>query len=151
MLVHLLLAFAVTLVLAVLISARAERTVLSTAVLFLLAGFVLGRGGFHLIDIAPDSPLVFYVAQLALFAVLFTDGARTTPEQLREGGWKLPGRALFIGLPLTLAFTAVLAHYLTHLSWLESFLLGAVLSPTDPVFAAAIFRFEAVPDRLQRL
>ena len=36
------LAFAVLLLLGVLISERASRTVLSTAVLFLLGGFVLG-------------------------------------------------------------------------------------------------------------
>ncbi|MGI9121158.1 MAG: hypothetical protein ACR2G7_13740 [Acidimicrobiales bacterium] len=39
-----LLAFAVTLLVAVLISERAERSVLSTAVLFLVAGIVLGPG-----------------------------------------------------------------------------------------------------------
>ncbi|WP_226761438.1 hypothetical protein [Arthrobacter sp. SO3] len=38
------LAFAVLLVLGVLNSERASRTVLSTAVLFLLGGFVLGQG-----------------------------------------------------------------------------------------------------------
>jgi NhaP-type Na+/H+ or K+/H+ antiporter len=39
----LLLAFACVLLLAVLVSALAGRTILSTAVLFLAAGFLLGR------------------------------------------------------------------------------------------------------------
>lgn len=37
------------------------------------------------------------------------------------------------------------------LPWLESFLLGAVLSPTDPVFAAAIVGREEIPYRLRNL
>ena len=37
------------------------------------------------------------------------------------------------------------------LPWAESFLLGAVLSPTDPVFAAAIVGREEVPARLRQL
>ncbi len=148
---HLLLAFALTLFIAVLISARAERTVLSTAVLFLLSGILLGRGALNFIQIAPQSPLIYYVAEIALFAVLFTDGMRTSPEHLRQGGWILPSRALLLGLPLTVLGTAVLAHYMAALGWTESLLLGAVLSPTDPVFAAAMFRFDFVPDRLQRL
>ena len=64
---------------------------------------------------------------------------------------ELPGRALFLGLPLTLGGTALLAHYVAGLPWLESFLLGAVLSPTDPVFAAAIVGREGVPARLRQL
>jgi NhaP-type Na+/H+ or K+/H+ antiporter len=52
--------------------------------------------------------------------------------------WRLPGRALLLGLPLTLLVTALLAHYIAGLPWLQCFLLGAVLAPTDPVFAAAI-------------
>jgi Kef-type K+ transport system membrane component KefB len=49
------LAFSVLLVLGVLISERASRTVLSTAVLFLLGGFVRGQGS---LDIVPYSPAI---------------------------------------------------------------------------------------------
>lgn len=65
--------------------------------------------------------------------------------------WHLPGRALLLGLPLTLALTALVAHYIAGLPWIESFLLGAVLSLTDPVFASAIVGREDVPYRLRRL
>ncbi len=36
------------------------------------------------------------------------------------------------------------------MSWISALLLGAVLSPTDPVFVAAIFRVEEVPQRIRR-
>jgi NhaP-type Na+/H+ or K+/H+ antiporter len=69
--------------------------------------------------------------------VLFTDGMEAGLNELR-GAWKLPGRALLFGMPLTFAGISLLARWLGGLGWTEAFLVGAVLSPTDPVFAAAI-------------
>ncbi|WP_253905664.1 cation:proton antiporter [Arthrobacter sp. H5] len=146
----LLLSFAVLLMIGVLISERASRTVLSTAVLFLLGGFALGQGMLGIIPVESGDPLVETLAELALFSVLFTDGMRIGLKDLRAA-WRLPGRALLLGLPLTLLITAVLAHYVAGLPWLESFLLGAILAPTDPVFASAIVGREEVPGRLRHL
>jgi NhaP-type Na+/H+ or K+/H+ antiporter len=89
-------------------------------------------------------------AELALFSVLFTDGMRLGASDLRFA-WRLPGRALLLGFPLTLAGNGVLAHYLAGLGWRGAFLVGAVLTPTDPVFAAAIVGREEVPRRLRHL
>lgn len=146
----LVLSFAVLLLIGVLISERAHRTVLSTAVLFLVGGFLLGPGALGVIIITSSDPIVGGLAELALFSVLFTDGMRVGFRDLRAA-WRLPGRALLLGLPLTLALTAVFAHYIAGLPWLESFLLGAILAPTDPVFAAAIVGREEVPGRLRHL
>jgi NhaP-type Na+/H+ or K+/H+ antiporter len=147
----LVLAFAVTLLIAVLVSARAERTVLSTSVLFLVAGFVLGWTGLGPVaEGSPEHTLVNRTAELALFTVLFTDGMRCGVGDLRAA-WRLPGRALLLGLPLTLAGNALLARWLVGLPWPHAFLLGAALSPTDPVFASAIVGREEVPARLRHL
>ncbi|MET3809594.1 cation:proton antiporter [Arthrobacter sp. UYEF3] len=144
------LAFAVLLLLGVLISELASRTVLSTAVLFLLGGFFLGPGMLNVVPIQSGDPAVGVLSQLALFSVLFTDGMKVGLTDLRRA-WRLPGRALLFGLPLTLIITALLAHFLVGLPWLQSLLLGAVLSPTDPVFAAAIVGRKEVPGRLRHL
>ena len=146
----LLLTFAVVLLLAVLVSALAHRTILSTAALFLVAGFLAGPGGFGLVDVTAQSPIVATLAELALFAVLFTDGMRVGWADLRSA-WRLPGRALGWGLPLTLLVTALLARYVAGLGWPEALLLGAILAPTDPVFAAALVGNDKVPARLRRL
>src|SRR5918995_1022736 len=146
----LLLTFAAVLLAAVLVSALAHRTVLSTAVLFLAAGFVLGEGVTGVVPLTPDSPAVGGLAELALFAVLFTDGMRIGWPDLRSA-WRLPGRALGWGLPLTLLGTALLARFVAGLDWPEALLLGAVLAPTDPVFAAALVGNERVPARLRHL
>src|ERR687889_856320 len=148
--VVLLLTYALVLLLAVLVSALAKRTILSTAVLFLAAGFVLGPDVTGVLDVRADTPLVGTLAELALFAVLFTDGMRVGWADLRSA-WRLPGRALGWGLPLTLLITAVAAHYVAGLGWSESLLIGAILSPTDPVFASALVGNEKVPARLRHL
>ena len=142
------LVFALTLLAAVLLSGLAERTVLSTAALFLVVGFVAGSVG--LVGLRPEDPLVETLAELALFAVLFTDGMRVGVRELATA-WRLPGRALLFGMPLTLLLTALLAHFVAGLGWEQSFLLGAILSPTDPVFASALVGREEVPLRLRRL
>ncbi len=144
------LAFGTVLLLAVLVSDLAHRSVLSTAVLFLVAGFVLGPGMAGVIALSPDHPAVTIFAELALFTVLFTDGMRTSIRDL-AAAWSLPGRALLFGMPLTLLCTAAAAHWVVSIPWSESLLMGAVLSPTDPVFAAAIVGREEVPERLRRL
>nr|MDT0656470.1 cation:proton antiporter [Micromonospora sp. DSM 115978] len=146
----LLLSFAVVLLLAVLVSALAHRTILSTAALFLVAGFVLGGDTTGVLDLHAESPIVATLAELALFAVLFTDGMRVGWTDLRAA-WRLPGRALGWGLPLTLLITAGLAHYVAGLDWPEALLIGAILAPTDPVFAAALVGNYKVPARLRHL
>ena len=82
--------------------------------------------------------------------MLFTDGMRVGWADLRSA-WRLPGRALGWGLPLTLLVTALLAHYVAGLDWPEALLIGAILAPTDPVFAAALVGNDKVPGRLRHL
>ncbi|MFI0367912.1 cation:proton antiporter [Actinomadura sp. 1N219] len=147
---NLLLVFAALLLLAVLVSSLAHRTVLSTAALFLIGGFLLGDGVGGVLPLHPDDEIVATLAELALFAVLFTDGMHAGWADLRSA-WRLPGRALGWGLPLTLLITAVLAHFVVGLGWTESLLIAAVLTPTDPVFAAALVGNDRVPPRLRHL
>ena len=49
---------------------------------------------------------------------------------------------------MTTAGVAVVAHAITDLAWAEAFILGAVVSPTDPIAATAIGRRLGVPRRL---
>lgn len=146
----LLLAFSGVLLVAVLISQRAHRSVLSTAVLFLAAGFLLGDGVFGVIGLRPGDELVTVLAELALFSVLFTDGQRVGLRDLASA-WRLPGRALLLGMPLTFAVTALLGVGVAGLDWPQALLVAAVLAPTDPVFASAIVGREEVPRRLRHL
>jgi NhaP-type Na+/H+ or K+/H+ antiporter len=142
--------YAVTLIAASLVSQLARRSILSTAVLFLVVGFLAGPGVLGIVDIRASDPAVSTMAQLALFAVLYSDAMRLPLSDLRAA-WRLPGRALLLGMPITFAITALLAHVLAGQPWPASLLIGAALSPTDPVFAAAIVGREEVPYRLRNL
>lgn len=146
----LVLAFGVVLLISVSLSGLAARTILSTALMFLVAGAVIGQGGLGLVDIPSNSGFVTVLADLALFTVLFTDGQRAGLPDLKQG-WRLSGRALGLAMPLTMIGIAVPTHFLTGLDWTTSFLIGAILSPTDPVFASAIVGRTDVPARLRRL
>jgi NhaP-type Na+/H+ or K+/H+ antiporter len=146
----LLLVFAVTLLAAVLVSELAERSILSASVLFLIAGFLTGRGFF---GAAPElnRNLLERLSEIALFSILFTDGLRTRGIRSILDSWHLPGRALLIGMPVTILAIALLARYSLHTSWVPAFLIAAVLSPTDPVFVSGIFRFQGITDHVKRL
>ncbi|GAA1582510.1 MULTISPECIES: cation:proton antiporter [Streptomyces] len=142
--------FGVALLIAVLLSGLAARTVLSTSLLFLLGGALVSDGFLGLIHITADSEIVAVTADLALFAVLFTDGMHVSIPKLREN-WKNPARALGLGMPLAMIGMALVTHYLVGLDWTTSFLVGAVLAPTDPVFASAIVGRKEVPAKLRQL
>ena len=70
----LVLLYGACLVVSVLVSGVAARTVLSTTLVFLVSGAVIGQGGLGLVDLNADSEIVGALADLALFTVLFTDG-----------------------------------------------------------------------------
>ncbi len=142
--------FGAALLVAVLLSGLAARTVLSTSLLFLAAGALAGDGLLGLIHTTPTSPVVTATADLALFTVLFTDGMHVAFPALRAA-WRNPARALGLGMPLAFAGTALVAHLLVGLDWTTSLLVGAVLAPTDPVFASAIVGRREVPPRLRQL
>lgn len=141
------LAYACTLFLAVLISCRARETVLSVSVLFLLVGLGLGdrRLGFPV----PHQDFLFRLAEISLFTVLFTSGMKTGGLRAITKSWRLAGRALLLGMPFTIAGIAVIAHWLLGFGWAGCILLGAALSPTDPIFVSGIFQVQAVPQRVK--
>lgn len=144
----LLAVFAVTLLVAALLSNLASRSVLSTSVLFLGVGLLLAFTDATGLD--AESETLVTVIEVTLFAVLYTDSMRVGVGDLRTA-WRLPGRALLLGMPLIFATTAVLGRYLVGLDWLEAMLVAAVIAPTDPVLVSALTGREPVPDRLRFL
>ncbi len=134
--------FGIALLVAVLFSALASRSPLSTSTVFLLVGVVAGPLVLDVVSVPSDT--VERVAEIALFAVLFTDGQHAPLWVMRRSGG-LAARPLLIGMPLSFAVVAVLAHLLAGLPWGPACVLGAVLAPTDPVFASALVGRDDVP------
>jgi len=136
--------FGVLLVAGALVSGLAGRSFISLAAGFVVAGFVLGEGGVEALDFDPTSGFVQGLAVIALILILFRDGLDVEEEMLQEA-WHLPLRKLVLAMPLTAVLVALVTHLLTDLDWTESFLVGALLSPTDPVLSSAVVRNPRVP------
>lgn len=133
-----------TLIVGALLSGLARRSVLSLTALFVLLGFALGAGGLRVLRFHADSGLVGDLASIALIVILFRDGLEVDGELL-QSHWQLPLRSLVVAMPLTALIVALLARALVGLDWTESFLLGALLSPTDPVLSSGVVTDRRVP------
>jgi NhaP-type Na+/H+ or K+/H+ antiporter len=136
--------FGVLLMAGALVSGVARRSFLSLTAGFVVAGFLLGQGGLELLDLDPRSDFVQGLAVIALVLILFRDGLEVEQEMLQTA-WHLPLRALVLAMPLTAGLIAVVTHVLTDLGWTESFLVGALLSPTDPVLSSSVVTNPRVP------
>ena len=132
------------LVVGALLSGIAGRSFLSLTALFVIAGFVLGDGGLGVLEFSPTSGFVSVLATVALIVILFRDGLEVEGEMLRRE-WHLPLRALVLAMPITAAIVAVAVAALTDLSWTQAFLVGALLSPTDPVLSSSVVTNPRVP------
>jgi sodium/hydrogen antiporter len=138
------LVFGGLLVLGALLSGVAHRSFLSLTAVFVLAGFVLGDGALKVIHFDARGEFVGDLAVVALVVILFRDGLEVEREMLQKA-WHLPARKLVLGMPITCVLIALLARAVIGLSWAESFLLGALLSPTDPVLSSAVVTNPRVP------
>jgi NhaP-type Na+/H+ or K+/H+ antiporter len=139
-----LLVFGALLVGGALLSGIAHRSFLSLTALFVLAGFILGEGGLEVLDFDPESGFVAELATVALIVILFRDGLEVEAEMLQRE-WRLPFRKLVVAMPITAAIVALAAHELVGLDWTASFLLGALLAPTDPVLSSSVVTNPRVP------
>ena len=134
----------VLLVCGALIAGLAHRTFLSLTALFVVAGLILGRGGLEVLDFDPRSGFVQVLAIVALVLILFRDGLEVEAEML-QSAWRLPLRKLVLAMPITCVLIAAATKALTDLDWTQSFLLGALLSPTDPVLSSSVVTNPKVP------
>jgi sodium/hydrogen antiporter len=136
--------FGALLMLGALVAGVARRSFLSLTAAFVVAGFILGQGGLEVLDLDPTSGFVQGLAVIALVLILFRDGLEVEEEMLQKA-WHLPLRNLVLAMPITAGLIAVVTHALTDLGWTESFLVGALLSPTDPVLSSTVVTNPRVP------
>jgi sodium/hydrogen antiporter len=127
-----------------LVSGIARRSMLSLTAVFVLVGAVLGQGGLDVLRFEATSGFMATLATVALVVILFRDGLEVEGEMLRRE-WHLPLRALVVAMPITAALVAVAVAALTDLSWTQAFLVGALLSPTDPVLSSSVVTNPRVP------
>ena len=112
-------------------------------ILLVLGGLLLGFGpGVPTVTMPPEVVL-FGILPPLLYVSAYSTGLRELRQNLR------PISLLAGGLVATTTVgVALVAHAVTDLSWAAAFVLGAVVSPTDPIAATSIGRRLGVPRRL---
>ena len=118
-------------------------SVLNVSVLAVVAGVLLAWA--DVVSVDSRSDVVEHTIELALIMTLFSDGLLVERELLGRH-WGPAARALIISMPITMGLLAVCAKLVfPELDWAEAFLLGAVLSPTDPVVTSTVVTARRVP------
>ncbi|MGH2783178.1 MAG: Na+/H+ antiporter [Thermoleophilaceae bacterium] len=108
-----------------------------------VGGSVIGFvPGVPAVELDPDLVLLIFLPPLLYGAAFFTS-LRDLRANARAIGMLSIG-AVF----LTMGVVAVVAHAVIGLGWAESFVLGAIVSPTDAVAPAEIMRRIGAPRRL---
>ena len=104
-----LTALAVIIVAYTLVASKLDRWWITAPMVFVAAGAILGPSGLDVLPVSPNSETVLTVTELTLALVLFSDASTVRLRDV-EGDASLPGRLLFIGLPLTAVAGALVAH-----------------------------------------
>src|SRR5215212_9770404 len=115
-------------------------------ILLVVGGLALGFvPGLPEVEIPPEVIFLIFLPPF-LNSAAFSSSPLDLRPQLR------PIVLLAVGLVLaTMGAVAVIAHALIGLPWAAAFVLGAILAPTDPVAAVAIFGRLGVPERVGKV
>ncbi len=127
-----------------------DRLSVTAPIVLVAAGTALGAGFLDVLPANPKTETVRLVTELTLALILFAD-ASTVELRQAESDVGLPLRLLGVGLPLTIAFGAVVARLVfPSVSWSEAALIAAILAPTDAALGLAVVTNPAVPLRIRR-
>ena len=145
-----LAALAATLVVYTLVAGRLDRWSISAAMVFVVAGGIIGPTGLDLVHVPVGNEAIRTIAELTLAILLFAD-ASTVALRAVQGDLRLPARLLFIGLPLTIVAGALAARLLfPDTGWAAAALIASILAPTDAALGLGIFTDRSVPVRIRR-
>jgi cell volume regulation protein A len=115
--------------------------------LFLFAGMVVGQG-LHLINEASGT-ITNQLILTAGSALILFDGGRN----IRLSGLKKVWISLTLlsvpGVLITCAVVAAAAHILLGLDWVYAFLLGAIISSTDPATLIPVFKQVKIREKVR--
>jgi sodium/hydrogen antiporter len=142
-----ILLIGVLLIVMVLSATLLKRLPLSTAMIYLAAGFILGPTGWAVLTPSPfvHAEILERVTEVAVLLSLFSVGLKLGLP-LSNWHWLLPLRLAFVSMTITVVLVAATAIWGLGLSPGAAVLLGAILAPTDPVLASAV-QVESSGDR----
>lgn len=116
-----------------------RRILLSSAIIYLAIGFGLGPHGLALLDLdfQRDADILEILTEIAVIISLFTTGLKLRAP-LTSRAWLPALRLSTIGMIITVGLVALVGNLVFGFSLGAAVLLGAVMSPTDPVLASDV-------------
>ncbi|WP_100374606.1 potassium/proton antiporter [Bacillus sp. FJAT-45037] len=115
-------------------------------VLFILLGMLFGSDGIGFIHFE-NTRFAQLLGIFALVIILFEGGLQTKWKQVKPV--MIPSLSLATGgVLLTTAIIAIAAKYILGLTWLEGFLIGAIVGSTDAAAVFAVLKGHNIRERL---
>src|SRR5215203_4124165 len=117
-----------------------ERTPVSEPLIALLAGVLIGPAALGLLDLADlgNQTLILEEAALITLGVALVGVALRLPVGCASGNWRLLFVLLGIVMPLMWIVGGLLAYLIVGVPFWVAVLIGAIITPTDPVVASSI-------------
>lgn len=117
-----------------------ERTFVSEPLIALLAGVLLGPAVFGMLDLADlgNQTVILEEAALVTLGVALVGVALRLPVGYTSGNWRLLVVLIGIVMPLMWLASGLLVCLILGLPFWVSVLIGAIVTPTDPVVASSI-------------
>lgn len=115
------------------------RLPLSSAMVYLVLGWVLGPAALNVLTPDPTryAALLEVVSEIALLVSLFAVGLQLGVP-LRDQRWRLPLRLAFVSMAVMVGLITLVGVWGLGLPLGAAVLLGAILAPTDPVLASGV-------------
>jgi CPA1 family monovalent cation:H+ antiporter len=111
-----------------------------------IVGLIIGESHlFPTVVLSPDLVLFIFLPGL-----LF-EGAWNLDSKYLLGDWLPVTLFVILGLLFSIAVIAITLHYMESFDWLTATLLGAIVSPTDPVSVVGLLRRMHMDKRLLTL
>jgi monovalent cation:H+ antiporter, CPA1 family len=111
-----------------------------------VAGLIIGAS-----PLLPNLRLNPDVVLFLFLPVLLFEGAWNVDVKQLTANWLVVFLLSMPGLLLSVLVVAALLHWTLGLSWLLVLLLGAMISPTDPIAVLALLRQMGLSDRLRTI
>jgi len=115
------------------------RLPLTTGIIYALIGVGIGPFGLDLltIDVFQHATFLEHVTEIAVVISLFTAGLKLNLP-LTDPQWRLAASLASFAMIINIALVALAAYLLLDFNVGAALLLGAILSPTDPVLASDV-------------
>lgn len=116
-----------------------RRLPVTTAIVYLAAGILVGPSILHLFHFNPleQSGLLEVITEVAVLLSLFTAGMKM-PVPVRAVRWRAPVLLAFAAMAFTATLMTAFGWYVLGLPIGAAVLLAGILAPTDPVLATEV-------------